>query len=99
MVKFSVFVFTVIAFISCINIDRYETGRNPKFKNTCHLHYEKLKTTRADIFFAPYYNIDFNKKVTPFPNIGICGGCCVGKQKQVTIKVCLVCDSIYKTAN
>ena len=99
MVKILVSIFSATIFISCINFEGYYTGRNPKFKNTCHLHHKKLKTKRADIFFAPYCNIQFDKKETPFPYIGICGGCCVGSQKQVVIKVCSVCDSIYRKVN
>ena len=82
--------------VSCTPIMRYETGRNPKNKNYCHLHNSKLYTTKADIFFGPYCPIGINKKITPYPNVGICGGCCVGKIKQVSIKVCATCDSIYQ---
>ena len=82
--------------VSCTPIMRYETGRNPKNKKYCHLHKSKLYKTKVDIFFGPYCPIGINKKITPYPNVGICGGCCVGKIKQVSIKVCATCDSIYQ---
>ena len=70
----------------------HRTSRNPQIRKKCPVHNEILIQIQINNERGIWSSINFDKRKTPYPKVGISIGC-VGRQFESVIKYCPKCGN------
>jgi len=83
----SFFLFLVIGLSACAY---KRCNRNPQIRKKCPVHHEALIKDTVINEFGAYCSIEIDRKMNPYPRVGICVGC-IPDGKESIIKYCSQC--------